>query len=208
MPHPERRLRPEFDRQMRTALVGGVPAGTVVGCVYALLDTDKEALYVGTSTGTSERLKDRLSRHVPNGRSDAANKVFPPYEVRYVRVWLVMPQPVMRDVTRQERATVRGLERHLLWRMLQGPVPPFPPLNEDVPRQAPPVVRVPPSVDIDYWPSTDVDAIAQLGDIDARVNRWAESVSRLAERVKHGDANDVLRDVQKRQIARLASLVV
>ena len=116
----------------------------------------------------------------------------PPYEVRYIGVWQVVPQPVMRDITTHA----------------SGSCPSVPSLNEEVPRRAPPVVLVPSSVDVDYWPSTDVDVIAQLGDIDARVTRWAESVSRLAERIKHGDAHDVLRDVQKRQIARLASLVV
>ena len=172
--------------------------------MYALLDTDKEALYVGKSTGSNERLGRRLSRHVPNGRSDAANKVFPPYEVRYVRVWPVVKSAAGRALTVTQKTQVARVEQFLMWTLLTPPFPPFPPLNENIPRVAPPAARLPVPVDIDYWPAS---VVTQLADRDARVARWAISVSRLAERVKHGNADPALRDVQKRQIERLASLV-
>lgn len=196
-------MRAEFVSQMATVTIGGTPAGQLVGCVYALLDTDGIPLYVGQSVSSgTERLGTRISRHVLGQRSDAANKVFPPFEARVVRIWpMRTPSGLTTAVSAAERAAVGAAEKHVLWTLSQMP---FPPLNERVPATAPPPVVLPTPTDIDYWPA---GSVAQLQDVDGRIDRWAESIRRLADRVKHSGQTAGLRRVQRLQAARLQALL-
>lgn len=202
MPHAERRVRSEFDQKMKSVLVGGTPAGKLVGCVYAVLDTDAEPLYVGRSMSADERLGTRIGRHVLAQRSDAANKVFPPFEARVLRVWPMRDPPgLVSALTSAETDLVKAAEKHVLWTLGCGTFPPF---NESIPKVAQPVVALPAPVDIDFWPAS---AVAQLQDLDARVDRWTETMRRLAERIKHSGGSADLRRVQKLQAARLQHLL-
>ena len=115
MPHPERAVRAEFLQKMGSTMVAGTPAGRLVGCVYALLDTDDVPLYVGRSVSSgTERLGTRISRHVLGQRSDAANKVFPPFEARTVRIWVMRTPPGRTtQLSTSEQALVADAEKYV-----------------------------------------------------------------------------------------------
>jgi hypothetical protein len=131
--------------------------------------------------------------------------VFPPFESRFVRIWPMRSPPgLVTALNPAEKAAVTAAERHLLWTLS---LTKSPPLNERIPAKAPTSVTLPPHVDIDYWSSLSADVFAQLSDVDARIDRWAESIRRLADRLKHSGTTAGLKRVQRLQVERLHSLL-
>lgn len=203
MPHPERQVREYFNSQINTIVIGGTAVARLVGCVYALLDTDGEPLYVGRSVSEGESLGVRVGRHVLGQRSDAANKVFPPFETRTLRLWpMRTPSGLTSPLQDEERDLVRVAESQVF--NLLCATATHPPLNERRPSAPDQLVPLPPHLDVDFWPA---DVVPILGDIDGRVDRWAETMRRLAERVKHSGQTRGLRVVQRLQADRFRALL-
>jgi len=76
-------------RQIRSFLDSKTPEGLAIGNakfgVYAFFDYDGEPIYVGQ---TYESLRQRISRHLTNQRTDAvAMNVLDPFEVAEIEVW-------------------------------------------------------------------------------------------------------------------------
>ena len=209
MANPEQRLRTDYNAQMAATTIlgpaGPVAVGRLVGCVYCLRDINGRPLYVGQSTGTSERLGARLSRHVLGRRSDAAGRVFPTYEVFSIDVYpLRVPSTAAGALTPAEKTTVDRAEAHL-YHLLAATK--YPPLNERPPKVllgGPPVV-LPAAVKVPF--TLDATLKAELWDKDARVERWTEVIQVMANRINTSAGTADQRRVLRLQVQRLRLLL-
>lgn len=172
------------------------------GCgVYAFYDFDGEPIYVGQ---TREGLSTRVNRHLTNQRSDSvAMRILDPMEVAEVELWPLwdlVGRGGKRDPDGQAlidsyeyaayAAAIRGSKFQAI-------------LNEKIPPYHPEVaVGLPPS----YRGTLYVEEeLAERRNLDVRVARRAESVSRVADVARErGEVSLGLRRVIVIQAVRLA----
>jgi hypothetical protein len=197
-----RKLREFFDwRDER----GRAPCNARWG-VYAFFDYDGEPIYVGQ---TCERLRQRISRHLTNQRTDAvAMFVLDPFEVESVEVWPLWQFERVpcagAERSAEARAALDGLERAVYDRLVA--VSKFHAiLNEKGPPDVTPMAP-PPSFKASIIP----EELRELrSHPDVRIARRASTIANLARVIaERGEVNPGLRHtlvVQARRLEWLAS---
>jgi hypothetical protein len=181
---------------------GRVWARARFGC-YAFYDIEGEPLFVGQ---TSERLDNRVRRHLTSQRTDAvAMHILDVQEVAEVELWPAWSLDGMsrlhRSVTRRHLAHIeRAVYLHVLGKSRYGAL-----LNEEVP----PVVdsaELPPSK---RYPLLDEQMRMEKSNLDLRIARNAEMLARLSATVsERGQVGEGLRRALAIRAARTADLAV
>ncbi len=168
--------------------------------VYAFYDYDKEPIYVGQ---TYEMLRQRISRHLTNQRTDAvAMNVLDPFEVAEIEIW-PLDDAVTTIAEGERQEFLNRVEYTVFQKVLRestlGAV-----LNEKeiTPRSE---VGLPPS----YRQRIIPDSIyRQRKHPDVRIARRASTIANLARVISERDVSSGLRRTlltQARRLERLAA---
>lgn len=169
--------------------------------VYAFYDYDGEPIYVGQ---TNERLRTRIRRHLTNQRTDAvAMRILDVFEVAQVEVF---PLWDLQGVSRKDGDARRALDSleysvycHAIEESRFKAI-----LNEKIPPVSPILDTLPPSLRFNL---IDGSTRAERGHLDIRIERRAETISRLSSVARErGEVSDGLRRVLVIQAVRLAYL--
>lgn len=169
--------------------------------VYAFYDYDGEPIYVGQ---TNERLRTRIRRHLTNQRTDAvAMRILDVFEVAEVEVF---PLWDLQGVSRKDvdaRGVLNSLEYSVYLHAIEESR--FKAiLNEKIPPVSPTLEVLPSSLRVAL---IDGSTRAERGHADIRIERRAETVSRLSSVARErGEVSDGLRRVLVIQAVRLAYL--
>lgn len=168
--------------------------------VYAFYDYDTEPIYVGQ---TYESLRQRISRHLTNQRTDAvAMNVLDPFEVAEIEIW-PLDDAVIPIAEAERQEFLNKVEYTVFQKVLResalGAV-----LNEKeiIPRSE---VGLPQSYRQRIIPDT---IYKQRKHPDVRIARRASTIANLARVISERDVSDGLRKTlltQARRLERLAS---
>jgi hypothetical protein len=152
--------------------------------VYVLLDLDAIPIYVGMSTD----LRDRLSRHLTNHRTDAVGKhLVDVHDIGFVDYWLVNPAVALRDA---EAVLARRFPETL---------------NEQPPRGKAYGVKLGrPRGRIALLPADELAARAQT---NTRISAMSWNAAKLADRIERYKDMEVYRVAPKLQIKRIYALM-
>lgn len=173
--------------------------------VYAFYDYDGEPIYVGQ---TNEQLRVRVQRHLTNQRSDAvAMRILDVFEVAELELW---PLWEFQELDSRAPMNDRKLARRVLdateYTAYLGAIDDSQfkaILNEKIPPISP-LVQLPRSMRASL---VDEDTRSERGHPDIRIERRAETISRLASVARErGEVSEGLRRVLVIQAARLAFL--
>lgn len=171
--------------------------------VYAFYDYDGEPIYVGQS---NEQLRVRIQRHLTNQRTDAvAMRILDLFEVAEIEIWPLWQyegvkkgDPGFADAVRHLNALEYSAYLMAIHGSRFGAI-----LNEKIPPVSPPV-QPPPSLRGDL---ITPEMRADRGHADIRIERRAETISRLASVARErGEVSEGLRRVLVIQAVRLAHL--
>jgi hypothetical protein len=166
--------------------------------VYAFYDYDNEPIYVGQ---TAESLRQRISRHLTNQRTDAvAMNVLDPFEVADIEVWPLddavggMTPAEKQDYLNRAEYTVfqKVLEESALGAVLnEGEIP------------AKEKIDLPPSIKQRIIPE---EIYAHRKHRDIRIARRASTIANLARVISERDVSAGLRRTLLTQARRLEKL--
>jgi hypothetical protein len=174
----------------------GETVGASRAAIYAFYDYDNEPIYVGQ---TSDTVRARVGRHLTGQRSDVVAKfILDPFEVADIEVWTIPEIAASEADTATKRRLLNQYES-TVYQKLRAESRFHAVLNEEVPKEAPPV-PLPPSVRGRIIPEEIWEDRAHA---DVRIARRANIVGRLAQLISERQVQGGIRRTLHLQTQRL-----
>jgi hypothetical protein len=189
-------IRKEISRFFDTLDRDGRKIGNYQHGVYAFYDYDGEPIYIGQ---TYETLRQRISRHLTNQRTDAvAMNVLDPFEVAEIAIWPLD----LKAIPEEERGTYLDRAEFTLFQKVIRESKLGAVLNEKVPPTAP-TIKLPECHRKRITPET---IFPQRKHPDIRIARRASTIASLARVISERKVSPGLRKTLLTQAQRLEML--